>query len=83
MRSVASIIEDFDEFDGEDSIEIKSLLSRLPEEYETDYFVFSASENISEEETIRGLPIKQVVKRAMFRKFDSYIKETYYKSKAD
>jgi hypothetical protein len=55
-------------------------MANLPNEFETDYLVYSISTSISEENEIRKAPLKQVIKRAMFRKFDAWIQEQFYKT---
>lgn len=56
---------------------ITGIISNLPEKYEDDYFVYAASNSIFEEEGILDLPLMKVLKRAMFKKFDSWVGEQY------
>ena len=51
-------------------------MSMMPDEYEYDYLVFSASSSITEEEAIWNMRFSEVYKRMIFRKFDSFIEQS-------
>lgn len=48
-------------------------MSELPDNYSLNYLVYSASTSITEQEKIWDMDYAEVIKRAMFRKFDNYI----------
>lgn len=52
-------------------------MGSLPEEYEMDYLVYSASSNITEEKIIWDMDYVQVIKRMMFKKFDNWVEFIY------
>jgi hypothetical protein len=52
-----------------------AVLSTLDEKYEIDYLVFSASENLIEEEYAWNMRYSDVIKRLMFRKLNNFIQE--------
>lgn len=47
----------------------------LPDAYEYEYIVYSASSSLQEEQFLWDLEFTKVIKRMMFKKFDSYIEE--------
>jgi hypothetical protein len=47
----------------------------LPDGYDMDYLVYGASSNLSEESEIENMEFHRVVRRMMFKKFDSYTEE--------
>ena len=51
-------------------------MSMMPDEYEYDYLVFSASNSITEEEAIWNMRFSEVYKRMTFRKFDSFVEQS-------
>lgn len=70
------VIEDFNSFDTKGTGKVKQLMLMLPDGYDMDYLIYGASSNLREEEHIENLPLHKVVKRMMFKKFDSFIEET-------
>lgn len=65
---------------------LEFLLSAMPEKYNYDYFVFSASNDFSEEKEIWESDFYEVIKRFMFKKFDNAVERNYMeylKSKRD
>lgn len=50
-------------------------MSLLPDEYNYDYFVYSASDNIRDIEYIWEMRYSEVVKINMLKKFKSYAEE--------
>ena len=47
----------------------------MPPEYNMEYLVYSASDTLSEEETVVNLELHKVFRRMMFKRFDSYIED--------
>ena len=47
----------------------------MPDNYNLDYLVYSASNSLSEEQIIMDLELHKVFKRMMFKRFDSWIEE--------
>ncbi len=50
-------------------------MTMMPEEYNMQYLVYSASNTLSEEEIISNLELHKVFRRMMFKRFDSYIED--------
>lgn len=50
-------------------------MSMLPDKFNLDYLVYSASNTLSEEQIVKKLELHKVFKRMMFKKFDSYVEE--------
>lgn len=51
----------------------------MPEGYDLDYLLHSASSSAQEQDYIEwNWSLSKVVKKAMFVKFDSYVKEQYF-----
>lgn len=58
----------------------------MPEKYNYDYLVFSASSSFSEESNVWEYQFYDVIKRFMFKKFDNRIEQDfmeYLKNKRD
>jgi len=49
----------------------------LPEKYEMDYLVYSASSSISEQREVWNMDYVEVIKRMMFKKFDGWVEHKY------
>jgi hypothetical protein len=52
-------------------------MSELPDKYNYDYTVFSASTSFSEEEELWLADFDKVVLRMMFKKFNNYVEKSY------
>lgn len=65
--------------DTEIASKVKNLMTILPEEYNLEYLVYSASTSLSDEETVWDLEYHKVFRRMMFKKFDSFIEESVSK----
>jgi hypothetical protein len=52
-------------------------MSQLPDRYEYDYVIFSASDSLVEEERLWIMDWNKVIKRMMFKKFNNYIEKRY------
>ena len=52
-------------------------MSALPEKYEIDYLVSSASSSISEQKIIWEMDYVDVVKEMMFKKFNGWVEHKY------
>lgn len=52
-------------------------MGELPEKYEIDYFVYSASSSISEQKEVWDMDYVEVIKRMMFKKFDGWVEHEY------
>jgi hypothetical protein len=68
-------VSDFESFDTEIAGKVKQLVLCLPDEYNLDYLVYSASNSLSEEQIIMDIELHKVFKRMMFKRFDSHIEE--------
>jgi hypothetical protein len=75
VRADYSIIKDFDDFNVKYHYKIKGLLSNLPEEYESDYFLYSLGLPITELESLKKLPLSILIKTMAFKKFDAWVQE--------
>lgn len=49
----------------------------LPPQFELDYLVYSASSSFEEQQRMWDYPYVEVVKRMLFKKFDSFIEKQY------
>jgi len=47
--------------------------SALPEEFNIDYMVYSASKSLSDERVVWRMPFIEVVRRNLFKRFDNWI----------
>ena len=47
--------------------------SALPEEFNIDYMVYSASKSLSDEQAVWRMPFIEVVRRNLFKRFDNWI----------
>ncbi len=54
-------------------MKLESLMSALPEEYNMDYMVYTLSTSLEEEKKIWHSDYVDVIKRVMFKKFESWI----------
>ncbi|MCZ2268222.1 MAG: hypothetical protein LC124_05145 [Ignavibacteriales bacterium] len=54
---------------------VKSFILMLPDKYNLNYLVYSASNSLSEEERVMDLEFHKVFRRMMFKRFDSFIEE--------
>lgn len=47
----------------------------MPDEYNLNYLVYSASKTLSEEELLMDFELHKIFRRMMFKRFDSFIEE--------
>lgn len=52
-------------------------MGELPDLYEIDYLVYSASSSISEQKEIWQMDYVEVAKRLCFKKFDNWVEHKY------
>ena len=50
-------------------------MSAMPDGYDYDYLVYSASDSLSEQKEIWNMEYSEVVKRMMFKKFDNWVEQ--------
>lgn len=74
---IEELKKDFEVFEDKDSYILESLLSSLPGKYNYDYMVYAVSKSITEEKEVWELPLYEVIKRFMFKKFDNKIEQDY------
>jgi len=53
----------------------------LPPEYELEYFVYSASTSLEEQTKLWDYPYVEIIKRMLFKKFDSFVEKKFMESK--
>ena len=69
------MVSDFEQFETEIAGKVKGLILCMPDNYNLDYLVYSASNSLGEELIIMDLELHKVFKRMMFKRFDSWVEE--------
>jgi hypothetical protein len=52
----------------------------MPEGYQDDYFLFGCQDVLIPGEFAENVPLMDLMKRKMFKKFDNWVQQEYYKN---
>ena len=81
LREANALITEFEGFDADEGGKFQLLMMQLPPVYELEYFVYSASNSFEEQQRLWDYPYLEIVKRMLFKKFDSYVEKQYLEKK--